>query len=106
MHDLFVLFSTLGGISMFGILGIIVGPIIAALFITLWELYGKAFRAYLPGVGPLRHVSADMEEINAANKAAAGILSKEDGLEEKVEQEIVRKQEQSQENDVPSDEKS
>ena len=47
-----------------------------------------------------------MEEINAANKAAAGILSKEDGLEEKVEQEIVRKQEQSQENDVPSDEKS
>ena len=35
MHHLFVLFSTLGGIGMFGILGIIVGPIIAALFITL-----------------------------------------------------------------------
>ena len=53
MHDLFVLFGTLGGISMFGILGIIIGPIIAALFITIWEIYGKAFEAYLPDVGPL-----------------------------------------------------
>ncbi len=54
IHDLVVLFSTLGGISMFGILGIIVGPIIAALCITLWELYGKAFQDYLPVVGSLR----------------------------------------------------
>jgi len=53
MHDLFVLFGTLGGISLFGILGIIIGPIVAALFITIWEIYGKAFEAYLPDVGPL-----------------------------------------------------
>ena len=50
MHDLFVLFGTLGGITMFGILGIIIGPIVAALFITIWEIYGKAFRDYLPEV--------------------------------------------------------
>ena len=50
MHDLFVLFGSLGGITMFGILGIIIGPIIAALFITIWEIYGKAFREYLPEV--------------------------------------------------------
>ncbi|MDR0476315.1 MAG: AI-2E family transporter, partial [Desulfobulbaceae bacterium] len=48
MHDLFVLFGTLGGIAMFGILGIIIGPIIAALFITVWEIYGKVFHEYLP----------------------------------------------------------
>ncbi|WP_310600676.1 AI-2E family transporter [Desulfobulbus sp.] len=53
MHDLFVLFGTLGGISLFGILGIILGPIVAALFITIWEIYGKAFETYLPDVGPL-----------------------------------------------------
>ncbi|MCL1980374.1 MAG: AI-2E family transporter [Proteobacteria bacterium] len=53
MHDLFVLFGTLGGISLFGILGIIIGPIIAALFITIWEIYGKVFAPYLPEVGPL-----------------------------------------------------
>ncbi len=51
MHDLFVLFGTLGGISMFGLLGIILGPIVAALFITIWEIYGEAFQKYLPNVG-------------------------------------------------------
>lgn len=52
MHDLFVLFGTLGGIAMFGLLGIIIGPIIAALFITIWEIYGTVFKEYLPDVGP------------------------------------------------------
>ncbi len=51
MHDLFVLFGTLGGIAMFGLMGIIIGPIIAALFITIWEIYGDAFDAHLPDVG-------------------------------------------------------
>lgn len=51
MHDLYILFGTLGGISMFGILGIIVGPIIAALFVTVWEIYGDSFKEFLPAVG-------------------------------------------------------
>ena len=50
MHDLFVLFCTLGGITMFGLLGIIIGPIIAALFITIWEIYEDVFREFLPSV--------------------------------------------------------
>ncbi|MDK9705607.1 MAG: AI-2E family transporter [Desulforhopalus sp.] len=50
MHDLFVLFGTLGGITMFGLLGIMLGPIVAALFITIWEIYGEAFKNYLPHV--------------------------------------------------------
>jgi predicted PurR-regulated permease PerM len=50
MHDLFVLFGTLGGLSMFGLLGIIIGPIVTALFITIWEIYGVAFKDYLPNV--------------------------------------------------------
>jgi predicted PurR-regulated permease PerM len=53
MHDLFVLFGTLGGIALFGILGIIIGPIISALFITIWEIYGDVFKEYLPEVGVL-----------------------------------------------------
>ncbi|MBM9538053.1 AI-2E family transporter [Desulfobulbus alkaliphilus] len=69
MHDLFVLFGTLGGISMFGILGLIIGPIIAALFITIWELYGKAFAAYLTEVGPL--FSIDKGAGNAAPVSSA-----------------------------------
>jgi predicted PurR-regulated permease PerM len=66
MHDLFVLFSTLGGISMFGILGIIIGPIIAALFITVWEMYGDVFKRFLPEV---------KMQINGQNPSAATAAS-------------------------------
>lgn len=62
MHDLFVLFGTLGGLAMFGILGIIIGPIISALFITIWEIYGDAFREYLPDVGLLRKQVSEGKE--------------------------------------------
>lgn len=50
LHDLFVLFGTLGGISLFGLSGIIIGPIIAALFVSIWEIYGEVFKQYLPDV--------------------------------------------------------
>ena len=52
MHDLLILFSTLGGIAMFGVLGVIIGPIVAALFVTVWEIYGVVFSDLLPAVGP------------------------------------------------------
>jgi len=48
MHELMIFFSTLGGLLMFGFMGFIIGPIIAALFVTLWELYGDEFRDWLP----------------------------------------------------------
>ncbi|HUE88261.1 MAG TPA: AI-2E family transporter [Vicinamibacterales bacterium] len=49
MHDLLILFSTLGGLFVFGATGFIVGPILAALFITVWEMFGVTFRDALPG---------------------------------------------------------
>lgn len=63
MHPLLILFSTLGGIAAFGLLGIILGPIIAALFITIWSIYGEEYKFELdqasgetgaapPGSGP------------------------------------------------------
>lgn len=50
MHELMIFFGTLGGIIMFGIMGMFIGPIIAALFITIWEIYGVAFKDILPQV--------------------------------------------------------
>lgn len=50
MHEMFILFGTIGGISMFGIVGFIIGPIIAALFVTVWAIYGETFKDYLPSV--------------------------------------------------------
>lgn len=48
MHDLMILFSTLGGFVSFGAVGFILGPIIAALFQTVWELMDTAFGDALP----------------------------------------------------------
>jgi predicted PurR-regulated permease PerM len=48
MHDLMVLISTFGGLAMFGVVGFIIGPIIAALFLTAWDLYATRFRDILP----------------------------------------------------------
>lgn len=50
MHELMIFFGTLGGIMMFGITGIFIGPLIASLFVTIWELYGIAFSDFLPEV--------------------------------------------------------
>ena len=50
MHDLLILFSTLGGIVLFGVAGFIIGPIIAALFVTVWDIYGTVFKSVLPAV--------------------------------------------------------
>ena len=50
MHELMILLGTLGGIMMFGIAGFFIGPIIAALFVTVWEMYGVAFKDVLPPV--------------------------------------------------------
>ncbi|EKE12043.1 MAG: protein of unknown function UPF0118 [uncultured bacterium] len=47
MHPLIVFFSTLGGISLLGFFGFIVGPIIVALFLALWEIYGVEFKSQL-----------------------------------------------------------
>jgi len=48
MPDLLIMLGTLGGIMMFGVLGLILGPIVAALFVTVWEIYGVVFKDMLP----------------------------------------------------------
>jgi len=48
MPDLLIFLSTLGGIVFFGVMGFIIGPIIAALFVTVWEIYGEVFKDVLP----------------------------------------------------------
>ena len=42
MPDYLVMISTLGGLSVFGINGFVLGPVIAALFIAVWHIYAAA----------------------------------------------------------------
>jgi len=51
MHPLLILFGTLGGVVFFGVVGVIVGPVLAALFVTIWDMCGIVFSETLPS-GP------------------------------------------------------
>ncbi len=48
LHDLVILVSILGGIISFGPIGIIIGPVIAALLDTILNIYKKTFQYLLP----------------------------------------------------------
>lgn len=52
MPDLLILLSTFGGLSMFGAVGFVLGPIIAALFIAVWQIYGAEFADLLGQEAP------------------------------------------------------
>jgi predicted PurR-regulated permease PerM len=43
MPDYLVLIATLGGLGWFGLSGFVLGPVIAALFITFWQTAGKEY---------------------------------------------------------------
>src|SRR5690606_6398743 len=42
--DYIILISTLGGISLFGLNGFVIGPLIAAIFMACWDLFPSAIK--------------------------------------------------------------
>lgn len=47
IHPLLVFFATLGGLSLFGLVGFLIGPIIIALFMSLVKIYSIEFKSQL-----------------------------------------------------------
>ena len=43
MPDYLILLSTLGGLTMFGISGFVIGPIIASLFLAIWVMFQSEY---------------------------------------------------------------
>lgn len=43
LPDYLVLLSTLGGLALIGISGFVIGPVVAALFLSVWEMFGEEF---------------------------------------------------------------
>jgi predicted PurR-regulated permease PerM len=52
MHTLLVFFSIIGGLKLFGILGIIYGPLIATAFLTLTEIYHSSYQKLIENSQP------------------------------------------------------
>jgi predicted PurR-regulated permease PerM len=44
MHPLLIFLSTLGGIALFGFSGFVIGPVVTALMMAVWEMHGKFYR--------------------------------------------------------------
>ena len=44
MHPLLIFLSTLGGISLFGFSGYVIGPIITSLLLAIWAMYDQFYR--------------------------------------------------------------
>lgn len=51
MPDYLILLSTLGGLTAFGLAGVVIGPIIAAFFLSCWEMAQEEFESPEPAVG-------------------------------------------------------
>ncbi|MOA57543.1 putative inner membrane protein [compost metagenome] len=45
LPDYLVLISTLGGMALFGLTGFVIGPLIAALFVAVWDLFSQDLQA-------------------------------------------------------------
>jgi len=52
MPDYVVLVSTIGGMSLFGLNGFVIGPVIAAMFMAAWDIFYRARQEQLAGIPP------------------------------------------------------
>jgi len=92
LHELLIFFSTLGGLIMFGFMGFVIGPIIAALFVTVWELYGEEFKHWLPTTaftprgGTIELPHQKVESAKQYASADAGQLSDEPAAQDSPEE--------------------
>jgi predicted PurR-regulated permease PerM len=41
MPDYLVLLATLGGLGVFGVSGFVIGPVVAALFLVVWDMFAQ-----------------------------------------------------------------
>ncbi len=48
LHELFIFFSVLGGLQVFGVLGLIIGPVVLAIAIALLDVVRHADRPPAP----------------------------------------------------------
>jgi len=69
MPDVLVLLTTLGGLFMFGAIGLLIGPLIGALLMAAWAVYRRVFEAELA-------IQMTPEQVAAERAAAAAALGR------------------------------
>ncbi len=59
LHPALALLSTIGGIAWLGLIGFLVGPVLAAIFIVVWRQFAQRYRGMLNGKNTLPGEAAD-----------------------------------------------
>jgi hypothetical protein len=75
LHELLVFFSVLGGLQVFGALGLIVGPVVVAITLALIDIFRKADRPSSPAEPTLAEQQAALRNVEPEEEAPAGPLS-------------------------------
>lgn len=71
LPDWVVLISTVGGMSVFGINGFVIGPLIAALFISCWDIATPSPASEISVAEPLGEVEGVVDEVREPSVADA-----------------------------------
>lgn len=61
MPDYLILVSTLGGITIFGLSGVVIGPVLAALFLSVWDMFVEEYASAASQDGVLGSAAASDE---------------------------------------------
>ena len=64
MPDYLVLLATLGGLGVFGVSGFVIGPVIAAFFLVVWEMFAQEHAEL--AIPELERSTAEVDESTAA----------------------------------------
>jgi predicted PurR-regulated permease PerM len=74
LHELLVFFSVIGGLQVFGALGLVVGPVVVAITLALIDIFRKADRPSSPAEPTLAEQQAALRNVEP-EEAPAGPLS-------------------------------
>jgi predicted PurR-regulated permease PerM len=66
MPDYLVLLATLGGLAVFGVSGFVIGPVLAALFLVVWEMFAQEYAERTTMHG--ERATAEAGEANAVHR--------------------------------------
>jgi predicted PurR-regulated permease PerM len=63
--DYLILLATLGGLTVFGLSGFVIGPIIAALFLAVWDMFAQEY-SHEDAAPPFREVPSPPDHVAPA----------------------------------------
>jgi predicted PurR-regulated permease PerM len=72
LHELLVFFSVIGGLQVFGALGLVVGPVVVAITLALIDIFRKADRPSSPAEPTLAEQQAALRNVEPEDGPAVG----------------------------------